>query len=209
MAAKPWTIIFSERKGSFLLFLATLALIALVTAVTPPEQSLGGNLRLILLHGAWVWAGLLAFGASAAAGLAGLLTRGSAWHAWSRALGLTGLGFWLTYLPMSLLVMQVGWGGLFFDEPRWRIPFTFAVVGVLLQAGLFLLDNPRLAAVGNLLFGAALLARLMTADTVLHPESPVAQSGSLAIQLSFTVLLALALGLGLQVAWRLRSQFLH
>ncbi len=196
----------SHSKGALPLLLVTLALIFIVIALVPPEQSLGSSLWLILLHGAWVWAGLLIFAAAAFTGLAALLTRWTGWQAWSRALGLTGLGFWLTYLPMSLLVMQVGWGGLFFDEPRWRIPFTFAVVGTLLQLGLFLLDHARLASLGNLLFGAALWARLFTVGNVLHPDSPVGQSGSIHIQAAFGALLALAVFLGLQIAWRLQKR---
>ncbi len=207
MTANSWRTHFKNRRNALLLALFTLAMIALATAQAPPEESLGSGLRLILLHGAWVWAGLVTFAVSAAAGLAALVWGKPGLHAWSRAFGLTGLGFWLTYLPMSLWVMQVGWGGLFFDEPRWRIPFTFAIAGALLQVGLFLLEDARLASLGNLLFGAALWARLLSAGTVLHPDSPVGQSGSLAIRLSFGVLLALALALSFQIAWQLKHYF--
>lgn len=163
-------------------------------------------MRLVLLHGAWVWAALLVFAGSAVAGLVGLLTRGPAWRAWSRALGLTGMAFWLVYLLMALRVMQAAWGGPFFDEPRWRIPFTFAVAGLLLQLGLWLVGSPRLASLGNLVFGAALWGALLGAENILHPVSPVAHSGSFRIRVFFAVLLALALCLGLQVARMLRRR---
>lgn len=64
--------------------------------------------------------------------------------------------FWLTYLPMSLVGMQMNWGGFFFDEPRRRIPFSFAVVGILLQAGMLLIDRSSLVLSGKLLSGVAL-----------------------------------------------------
>jgi hypothetical protein len=51
--------------------------------------------------------------------------------------------FWLTYLPLSLLVQQMNWGGIFWDEPRWRISLMFGMVGLLLQVGLALVENLR------------------------------------------------------------------
>lgn len=187
-----------------LTLLITLALLALVTLFVPAERTLGASLRLIIFHGAWVWAGIVSFALAALLGLAGLL-RKSPWAGWSLAAGRTGLFFWLTYLPMSLLVMQISWGGFFFDEPRWRIPFTFAVVGVLLQVGLWLFNSPTAACAGNLLFGAALLWSLSRADSVLHPESPVFQPGAGAIQVFFVLLVLLSLFFGLQLAVWLKN----
>ncbi|MEA4907783.1 MAG: hypothetical protein GYA17_22715 [Chloroflexi bacterium] len=173
-------------------------------ALAPLERTLGTSLRLILLHGAWVWTGLLAFALAALVGLAALLGRKPGLHAWSLALGRTGLCFWLTYLPMSLAVMQISWGGFFFDEPRWRIPFAFAVVGVLLQSGLALINIPAAASVANLAFGVALWSILLPAQNVLHPDSPVLGSDSLRIQLYFGGVLVLTVLAGWQVArlWR-------
>ncbi len=190
--------------------LLNLALIALAVASGPLENTLGASIRLVYLHGAWVETGKVAFGLAALAGLCGLLPflppiwqrRG---QALSLALGRTGLVFWLTYLPMSLLVMQVTWGGFFFDEPRWRIPLMFGVVGALLQAGLFLLNRPRLASLANLLYGVALWLGLGELTNVLHPDSPIFSSGSSRIEFYFIVLLALTLFLGMQITilfWR-------
>jgi len=135
-----------------------------------------------------------------AVGLLGLALR-RGWPSWSLALGRTGLFFWLTYLPMSLWVMQLFWGGFYFDEPRWRVPFTFAVVAVLLQVGLWLLNTPDvLTCLGNLGFGAALWWNTLNAEAILHPESPVMNSNSPRIQVFFAVLVLLSLLFGAQLA---------
>ena len=178
--------------------LLTLAAIALVTAFGPREQTLGANLRLVTLHGAMVWTGKLVFGAAALAGLAALVSRRRGLAALSQALGRTGLLFWLTYLPMSLLLMQLTWNGLFFDEPRWRVPFSFGVAAVLLQAALWLINHPDLTSLGNLAFGAALWWRMGGLGTVLHPTSAISASDSLRIQLFFVALLILTLLFALQ-----------
>ncbi len=177
----------------------TLVLIAALTALAPAERTLGGNLRLVLLHGAWVWSGKVLFAAAGLCGLAALI-RPAGWADWSRALAWSALLFWVTYLPMSLLVQLQNWGGIFWDEPRWRIPFTFGVAALLLQGGLAALNRPRLTGLANAAFGLALWLALGGAENILHPQSPVAQSGSPVIQLSFGLLLGLALLTGAQIA---------
>ncbi len=188
---------------------ATLAVILLITALSPIEQTLGESIRIVYFHGAWVWAGLVTFGLAALAGLLGLALR-RGWPSWSLALGRTGLFFWLTYLPMSLWVMQLFWGGFFFDEPRWRVPFTFAVVAVLLQVGLWLLNTPDvLTCLGNLGFGVALWWNTLSAEAILHPESPVMNSNSPRIQVFFAVLVLLSLLFGAQLAALLHREPKH
>jgi hypothetical protein len=192
------------RVSPLAVFGFNLALIGLAAAFSPLEKTLGAGVRLIYLHGVWVWTGLIAFGAAALMGLAALLSRRGDWHAISLALGRTGMTFWLTYLPMSLLVMQIYWGGLFLDEPRWRIPLTFGVVGLLLQAAWAVLAIPVLSSAGNAVYGAALLAATLRMQSVLHPDSPILTSDSQAIQFSFVLLLLLTLLAALQIAgwWR-------
>lgn len=191
------------RRRLFLSLLLTLTLIAVLTALGPAERTLGANLRLVLLHGAWVWSGKLLFAAAGVCGLAAILSP-ARWADWSRALGWSGLLFWLTYLPMSLLVQQQNWGGIFWDEPRWRIPFTFGTAGVLLQSGLLALNQPRLTGFANAAFGLALWLALGGAVNILHPDSPVAQSASPAIRLTFGLLLGLALLAGGQLTLLLK-----
>lgn len=175
--------------------LLILALLALAALSTPADRTLGASIRLVYFHGAWVWAGITVYALAGATGLAALALPGglARFARLSLLLGRVGLFYWLTYLPLSLLVMRLFWGGFFFAEPRWRIPLAFAVVSVLLQVGLAVLDDPRFTCLGNLLFGAALLWQLLPAGSVLHPQSPVFGSGSLRIELSFIALLALSL----------------
>ena len=184
--------------------LVTLVIIAAAALLSPAEETLGWLMKLVFLHGTWVWAGILIYGLAALAGLVGfaalLAGRGVMWARLSQTFGWTGLFFWLTYLPMSMIVTYLSWGGFFFAEPRWRIPLTFAVGGVLLQAGLYVMGDLRLTALGNLLFGAALWVSVLNVESVLHPDSPVSNSGSMLIQVVFGGMLLLALAFGLQLA---------
>ena len=116
--------------------LITVAVIVLIAFLAPIEKTLGANIRIIYIHAAWVWTGKVLFGIAAIAGLLALIfSRQERLVHLTRSLAYTALFFWITYLPMSLYVMQSTWGGFFFDEPRWRIPFMLGIIAVLLQGG--------------------------------------------------------------------------
>lgn len=202
----------SQRVNSRLwlrsaLVVLTLLILWIVESLAPREQTLAANTGLVYLHGAWVWSALLVIGASALTGAVGLAMRLSGWQTWSRALGWTGLLFWIFYLPMSIAVMQANWGGLFFAEPRWRIPFTFLVVDLLMQAGLALFDRPRVTCLANLIFCAALALGLSQAGNVLHPDAPMFHTSSLAIRAYFGLLVCVCLASAAQIANLLHERF--
>jgi len=178
----------------------TLALIALVAFLAPIEKTLGANIRLIYVHAAWVWTGKVIFGVAAVVGLVALIfAKQESLTYLTRSLAYSALFFWLTYLPMSLIVMQANWGGFFFDEPRWRIPFLLGIIAVLLQGGLWAFNNDRLTAFGNLAFGVALWWQLGGVENILHPQNPIGQSNSTAIMGSFSLILIFTILLGAQI----------
>lgn len=192
-------------RTNLLWFVITLAAIAALTAVGPAEQSLGTNVRVVYLHGAWVWAALISIIAAGLTGLAGLITRRESVHNWSLALGRTGLVFWITYLPISLWAMQANWNGLFLAEPRWRLALYFALGGLLLQVGITLIDRPIWASGINLAYALILLYALQTTEQVMHPGSPIFSSSSWRIQAYFIGLTVLAILAAWQMTRLLRK----
>ena len=185
----------TKTKSPLFYFFITVIVIALLTLFGPEEKSLGSNVRIVYLHGAWVMAAEVAFIAAALAGLLGLLLRKDtrSVHAWSAALGRTGIIFWLTYLPLSLIAMQANWNGLFLAEPRFRIAMIFAVTGILLQIGLWLFNIPWLTSLANILYIIALRVVFATAQNVMYPPpSPIFNSGLWNIIIFFVVLNILA-----------------
>lgn len=183
----------TKTKPPLIYFSITIIVIALLTLFGPEERSLGANVRIVYLHGAWVLAAEVAFIAAALAGLLGLILRKDIFHAWSAALGRTGIVFWLTYLPLSLFAMQANWNGLFLAEPRFRIAMIFAVTGVLLQLGLLLFNISWLTSFANILYIITLRVVFATAQNVMHPPpSPIFNSGLWNIILFFVGLNILA-----------------
>jgi hypothetical protein len=188
------------KKTSYLWFFLTLVGIAALTAIGPAEKTLGVNVRVVYLHGVWVWAALAGFLAAALAGLAGLITQREALHHWSLAFGRTGLFFWITYLPISMWAMQTNWNGLFLAEPRFRLALIFAVTGLLLQLGLALVDQPAWASFANLVYFVALSLALRATQNIMHPPAPILSSNAWRIQLFFGGLLLLILLAAWQIA---------
>ena len=183
----------TKTKSPLIYFSITIIVIALLTLFGPEERSLGANVRIVYLHGAWVLAAEVAFIVAALAGLLGLILRKEIFHAWSAALGRTGIVFWLTYLPLSLFAMQANWNGLFLAEPRFRIAMIFAVTGVLLQLGLLLFNISWLTSFANILYIITLRVVFATAQNVMHPPpSPIFNSGLWNIILFFVGLNILA-----------------
>ena len=181
------------RSPLFWFILTVLAAI-LLSALGPLEKTLGANVRIVYLHGAWAITAEAVFGLSALAGLLAFISRRENLHRWSAALGRSGIFFWVTYLPLSLWAMQANWNGLFLSEPRFRIAVIFAVTGLLLQVGLTLLGRPLFTSLANILFFIALRISLSMAAYVMHPPpSPIFSSGILSLQVYFIGLILLTL----------------
>jgi len=184
----------SRFSSPLTLFLITLIVIALLALLGPEEQSLGSNVRLVYLHGAWVMAAELAFFVAGLAGLTALVTRRRPFHQWSAALGRTGVVLWITYLPLSLWAMQANWNGLFLAEPRFRLAVIFAVTGLLLQAGLWLVHIDWITSLANILFIITLRVVFSTAQNVMHPPpSPIFNSGNYGIMGFFIAMIVLTI----------------
>jgi hypothetical protein len=184
----------SKIRTPLILFIATVILIALLALLGPEEKTLGSNVRIVYLHGAWVLAAEVAFFAAAIAGAIGLIARRVAFHRWSAALGRTGIFFWLTYLPLSLWAMESNWNGLFLSEPRFRLAAIFAVTGILLQVGLWIINIDWVTSLANILFIIVLRVSFSSASNIMHPPpSPIFNSGNYLIIGFFLAMILLTL----------------
>ena len=176
-----------SKTSPLLFFFGVVVIILIATLFGPEEKALGSNVRVVYLHGAWVLTAEIAFMAAALAGALGLVAsyvkmldqyKTKALD-WSGALGRTGIFFWVTYLPLSLWAMESNWNGLFLAEPRFRLAMTFAVVGVLMQAGLWVISNKQLSAAANIAYIIVLRVIFATAENIMHPPpSPIFNSGN-------------------------------
>jgi hypothetical protein len=192
------------RISPLLLFILLLLLIAGLVNLGPSEKTLGVNVRLVYLHGAWVWTAIIGFSAAALLGLSGLIMNRNNLHQWSIVLGQLGTFYWITYLPISLWTMQANWNGLYLLEPRWRLAVDFAIIALLLQGAVLVFESLPFASALNLGFFVTFCWALNRTEQVMHPDSPILSSDSFQIQAFFVGLV----GVCLIAAWQL-ARWLH
>ena len=180
--------------------LILLIVIVVMVSFGPSERTLGRNVRLVYLHGAWVWTALIGFIAAGAAGLVGIVLRQRRIQRWSAALGITALFFWITYLPLSLWTMQANWNGIFLEEPRWRLALVFGITGILMQTGARIINRLPLTSALNTGYILVLGWALANTDEVMHPSSPIFSSDAVGIQYFFLALVIVCLLTGWQLA---------
>jgi hypothetical protein len=196
-----------ERIGVSLLVLAVIAL-ALAWAA-PNDVTLAGTSKVVYIHGALVWTSMLTLTAAGVLGLAALaamfIKRVNMLHAWTLALGRTGLLFWAAYIPVSMLASRMAWNAVFLAEPRYTTAFRVLAVGIIVQVIILLVNRPVVSSTLHVAQAAILWVLLLTTPSILHPNNPILRSTP-SIQFFFG-LIVLACGVAaLQVA-RLISGF--
>jgi hypothetical protein len=190
-----------EGIGVSLVVLAAAAL--LLAWAAPNDVTLAGTSKVVYIHGALAWTSLLTLMAAGAVGLAALVAmrfkRDNIMHAWTLALGRTGLIFWAAYIPVSLLASRMAWNAVFLAEPRYTTAFRVLAAGIIVQVMVWLVNRPIVSSGLHAVLAGAIWELLLTTPSLLHPNSPILRSTP-SIQFFFG-LIVLACGVAaLQVA---------
>lgn len=183
-----------------LLFLAASAVLLLFS---PAEQTLGGKIRLVYFHVTISMAGLISIYVAGGLGLGYLAAGKKSLGRWSAELGQWAVAVWFVGVILSIVAMQVVWGGLFWTEPLTVAALTVLVLGAgkeyLVRGG-----SLRLKALANVGFALAVLLVRSNMTRVMHPINPITASDSLAIKLFPTLMLLVALAAIFEFTrWRL------
>ena len=191
-----------ERIGFTLLGIGLIVL--LLALMAPQDATLKEISPVVYVHGAMVWTAILAFSASGLIGLAALIWDRDVLHAWSRALGRTGLLFWIIYLPLSMWASQATWNGIPLGDPRFRTAFQVLVLAAAFQFAATLWGPAnRLGSVLNAILAVVLWVLMLTTQDIMHPQNPM-RSSAPTIQFFFALLLGGCGIAAVQVARRMR-----
>ena len=174
--------------------LGLLLLLALWIALAPAEASLGNVIKLVYVHGALVWVGLITFSAAGLLGLAALVLRRPVWYQGTRAVELAALLIWIAYVISSMLVTGLTWGQFIaWNEPRVRATALILAAALLLYLVARIIDHRDLTALTNLIMGIVPWIVVRQAGVIRHPVDPIGGSESTAIQ-SYYLLIVLTIG---------------
>jgi hypothetical protein len=189
--------------GGLVLFLAVWLVLA------PAEARLGQVVKLIYVHGALVWTGLLTFGLSGLLGLIALFLghtarrRAAAWYRGTRAAGQAALVVWVLYTISAMVVTGLTWGQwVAWGEPRVRATGMILLAAVAAAVAVRLVDQRDFAATVNVALGIAPWLVVSRVEAIRHPVNPIGGSGSTAIQDFYLLIVLTVAGLAATlVAW--------
>ena len=111
-----------KLRNGFLPLLAVglLALLMVWVALAPDEARLGNLVKLVYVHGALVWVGLVTFSVAGGLGLVALVVRRPMWYHGTWAAGLAALVIWIVYIVSAMAVTGLTWGQMIaWNESHW------------------------------------------------------------------------------------------
>jgi heme exporter protein C len=182
-----------KQKQLFGIFILLISLIVVII-VSPSEKTLGNIVKLVYLHLAIAWTGLLFFAISAIFGLSEIISQKTFWR-YSLATQRTALLLWILYIISSFIVAYLAWGGMNWGEPRLRIGFMILSLAIAASLLTLAFEKPKAIGAINFALGVIVWGFWATRFNVLHPASPVWRSNSLAIKTSALFILILTLAI--------------
>jgi hypothetical protein len=190
------------------LALGLFVLLVVGVLLAPAETRLGSIVKLVYVHGALVWTGLLCFSMAGLLGLVAVIIhylvgsagRSAVWYRGTESTGLASLAVWVLYVISSMAVTGLTWGQLIaWNEPRVRATGLILVAAIVLFVVSRLVNHRDFTAGVNVLMGIVPWVMVRQADVIRHPENPIGGSESMAIQ-SFFLLIVLTVA-GLAATW--------
>jgi hypothetical protein len=176
----------------------------LILIFMPAEKTIGPVIKLVYLHGALSRAGMIGFWAAGIAGAAYLIRPTPPRLAWSRALLLSGWGYWAAHFVVSMPATRLTWGPwIAWGEPRVAMTLQLLAAGLVIIAVAWLLDHAHFTAAANLLLAGAVFLLVERTGVLRHPLDPIGASPSAALRLIYGLLLLPIITSMVLTAWRL------
>lgn len=169
--------------------------------LAPAEARLGNMIKLVYVHGALIWVGLLTFSAAGILGLVALLMRRPAWYRGTKAVGTAALIVWIVYVLSAMAVTSLTWGQLVaWNEPRVQATGLILVAALVTALVARLVNHASFRAVVNVVMGIVPWIVVRQAEAIRHPVDPIGRSGSVAIQTYYLLILLTVAGLAAVLA---------
>lgn len=186
-----------------LLAVGLFVLLVIWVVLSPAETRLGNIVKLVYVHGALVWTGLLTFFVAGLLGLVALVVRRPAWYRGAESAGLAALVVWSLYVVSAMAVTGLTWGQLIaWNEPRVQATGLILLAAVLLFVVTRLVNHGDFTAVVNLLMGVVSWVVVRQAGVIRHPVDPIGSSRSAAIQDFYWLIVLTVVGLAATlIAW--------
>ncbi|HWR26508.1 MAG TPA: hypothetical protein VN316_01385 [candidate division Zixibacteria bacterium] len=154
----------------FSLFFALLLIL-----LAPEDKTLGPILKLVYLHGALIFTGLLLFLAVGLLGLRSLFSKGQSFSLLF-SIERTAIIFWVAATIIGDITSVLAWGGLNWSEPRFNATIIISLVSISVYLISTAMDDPRIISVLGIGLAVSVWALMISSGKIMHPDNPFGNS---------------------------------
>lgn len=158
---------------------------ATLLILAPEEATIGRGIKIVYVHVALIWTGMLGLVVTGALGFALLASGRRPLHRWMTTLGWVSLVMFAAGVGTSLIAEIVNWGGIAWREPRTATNLNLLAFAAIIQIANSWLSRARLEGALNTIVAVAVLWTTITTELQLHPDNPIGSSSSGTIQFAF------------------------
>jgi hypothetical protein len=169
-----------------------LLLFALGIWAAPQESALGEHIKVVYVHVALTWTGMLGLLAAGVLGIGLAIRPNPRLYRLLYAVAVVGFGFFVGGTIVSFMAQRATWGGILWQEPRMRSALQVIAVAVIVLTSAELTQKYRWLGVAFALLAAFMLWSTQSATLVMHPRDPITPSSSVGIRSAFYGLFGLS-----------------
>lgn len=177
------------------------SLAAVLILLSPNEKTLGSGIKVVYVHVASIWTGLVGFLILGVLGLLLVATQKKTIRAWVLAWSWMSLFWFALGVSTSVLAAKINWGGIFWAEPRFQMAWKCLIVVLLTHTINLWLDHPRVQGLLAVIPSAYVSFSVWATPLLLHPKQPIRNADAPMIQWTFRLMFFLALALAVWLAF--------
>jgi hypothetical protein len=178
----------------------------LILWLSPAEQTLGQGMKWVYIHLAFIWTAMLGMLIVGLLSLIQVFSDRAGWRQWGTAASWGTLGVLVFAVISSIVVMQVNWGGISWDEPRTQSLLRTMAIWIIIHFAGPWISTQRLRAGLTAVAIAAALIPMRFGPLVIHPQDPLGMSSSNAIRLASAGLFGVVFAASASAVWVIKQR---
>ncbi len=160
--------------------------------IAPAERTLGERIKVVYVHVALIWTGMLGFTLAGLLGILMLFIEKKHWQKWNRVLSWVSLTWFAGGVATSILAAKVNWGVIYWQEPRMLSSLQFLAVATLVLVAKSLFPWYRVRGTLSAVLAFLLIWSSLGVPHVVHPKNAILESSAITIQLTFLAMFILS-----------------
>ena len=175
---------FSSYKITFPIA-AFLIILAVVLMLIPAESIMGAGIKYVYLHVALAFTGTVCFALMGITGLFVVILKKEILFHLVISLGWVSVAAYTLSILLSMISASIFWGSVSFTEPYMVMSIQVLLAALVVQISYILIPWLKLKAAMSLIPILFIIWLTNTTEMVLHPSSPIRDSSSSIIKISF------------------------